>query len=234
MSATQYPITSSTTRDKKSQTLQQSLLQYSQQGSNDESFNKTWWFTTTNDSFSSSISATRDSTTSSTTRDKKWQTLQQSLQQETIHSLYQSLQQQMIQLYRVVKTHRMPSRHKSFPAKEPLIIGLFCGKWPMKIRHPMTLRHPVQQSLQGERDKRWQTLQQSLQQETIYATRHDDSQQQMIHSLWQFPLRSLRPQSLEMIWLKNNFHDSFHWKCYGVATTSRLLKIIGFFCKRAL
>jgi len=21
--------------------------------------------------------------------------------------------------------------------------GLFCGKWPMKIRHPMTLRHPV-------------------------------------------------------------------------------------------
>jgi len=30
-----------------------------------------------------------------------------------------------------------------FFAKEPLIIGLFCGKWPMKIRHLMTLRHPV-------------------------------------------------------------------------------------------
>ena len=30
-----------------------------------------------------------------------------------------------------------------FFAKEPLIIGLFCGKWPMKIRHPMNLRHPV-------------------------------------------------------------------------------------------
>ena len=28
-------------------------------------------------------------------------------------------------------------------AKEPLIIGLFCGKWPMKIRNLMTLRHPV-------------------------------------------------------------------------------------------
>jgi len=28
-------------------------------------------------------------------------------------------------------------------AKEPLIIGLFCGIWPMKIRHPMGLRHPV-------------------------------------------------------------------------------------------
>ena len=24
-----------------------------------------------------------------------------------------------------------------------LIIGLFCGKWPLKIRHPMTLRHTV-------------------------------------------------------------------------------------------
>jgi len=30
-----------------------------------------------------------------------------------------------------------------FLVKEPLIIGLFCGKWPMKIRNLMTLRHPV-------------------------------------------------------------------------------------------
>jgi len=30
-----------------------------------------------------------------------------------------------------------------FFAKEPLIIGLFCGRWPIKIRHPMGLRHPV-------------------------------------------------------------------------------------------
>ena len=28
-------------------------------------------------------------------------------------------------------------------AKEPIIIGLFCGKWPIQIRHPMGLRHPV-------------------------------------------------------------------------------------------
>ena len=28
-------------------------------------------------------------------------------------------------------------------AQEPLIIGLFCRNWPIKIRHPMTLRHPV-------------------------------------------------------------------------------------------
>jgi len=33
--------------------------------------------------------------------------------------------------------------HGSLSAKEPLIIGLFCGKWPVKIRHTMTLRHSV-------------------------------------------------------------------------------------------
>jgi len=27
--------------------------------------------------------------------------------------------------------------------KRTFIIGLFCGKWPVNIRHPMTLRHPV-------------------------------------------------------------------------------------------
>ena len=32
---------------------------------------------------------------------------------------------------------------RSFFAKEPLIIGLFCEKWPMKIRHHMGLCHPV-------------------------------------------------------------------------------------------
>jgi len=32
---------------------------------------------------------------------------------------------------------------RSLSAKEPLRIGLFCGKWPVKIRHPMGLRHPV-------------------------------------------------------------------------------------------
>jgi len=34
-------------------------------------------------------------------------------------------------------------RCRPFSAKEPLIIGLFCGKCPIHIRHPMTLRHPV-------------------------------------------------------------------------------------------
>jgi len=32
---------------------------------------------------------------------------------------------------------------RSFSAKEPLIIGLFCGKWRMKKWHPVSLRHPV-------------------------------------------------------------------------------------------
>ena len=31
----------------------------------------------------------------------------------------------------------------SLSAKEPLIMGLFCGHWLLKIRHPMGLRHPV-------------------------------------------------------------------------------------------
>ena len=32
---------------------------------------------------------------------------------------------------------------RSFFAKKLLIIGLFCGKSPIKIRHTMTLCHPV-------------------------------------------------------------------------------------------
>ena len=33
---------------------------------------------------------------------------------------------------------------RSFFAKEPLKIGLFCVKWPAKIRHLINLRYPVQ------------------------------------------------------------------------------------------
>jgi len=32
---------------------------------------------------------------------------------------------------------------RSLSLKEPLIIGLYCGKWPIKIRHPMGLCNPV-------------------------------------------------------------------------------------------
>ena len=32
---------------------------------------------------------------------------------------------------------------RSFFAEEPLMIGLLCGKWHLKMKHPITLRHPV-------------------------------------------------------------------------------------------
>jgi len=35
-----------------------------------------------------------------------------------------------------------------FARKEPLITGLFCGKWTIKKRHPMGFRHPVCERLQ--------------------------------------------------------------------------------------
>ena len=36
-----------------------------------------------------------------------------------------------------------PPSCRSFSTKEPLNIGHFCGKWPVKIRDPMSLRHLV-------------------------------------------------------------------------------------------
>jgi len=44
---------------------------------------------------------------------------------------------------RVAKIHSMPYLCRSFSAKQPLIVGLFCGKRPTKIRHAMGLCHPV-------------------------------------------------------------------------------------------
>jgi len=48
-------------------------------------------------------------------------------------------------VYRVAKTHRknLPLSCRSFSTKEPLNIGHFCGKWPIKMRDPMSLCHPV-------------------------------------------------------------------------------------------
>jgi len=42
-----------------------------------------------------------------------------------------------------------------FWAKEPLIIGLFGGKWPIKIKHPMTPRHPVRRRVHVCGTARW-------------------------------------------------------------------------------
>ena len=36
-----------------------------------------------------------------------------------------------------------PLSCRSFSTKEPLNIGHFCEKWPLKIRYPMSIRHPV-------------------------------------------------------------------------------------------
>ena len=44
--------------------------------------------------------------------------------------------------YRVAKAHRMPKVAGHF-CEKPLIIGLFCGKWPTKIRYLLSLRYPI-------------------------------------------------------------------------------------------
>jgi len=41
------------------------------------------------------------------------------------------------------KDSQDPLSCRSFFPKEPIIMGLFCGKWPLKIRDPMSFRHPV-------------------------------------------------------------------------------------------
>jgi len=46
---------------------------------------------------------------------------------------------------------------RSFSAKEPLIVGLFCVKWPMKIRHPMNLHHPKHTNPNPSLSRRTQT-----------------------------------------------------------------------------
>ena len=62
--------------------------------------------------------------------------LQGSFAQETYNSMEPTNRSPPIR-------HLVTLRCRSLSAKEPLILGLFCGKWPLKIRHPMTLRHPV-------------------------------------------------------------------------------------------
>jgi len=41
----------------------------------------------------------------------------------------------------------------SLSAKETLIIGLFGGKWPIKIRHSMHLDHPVTNPTTGPKEE---------------------------------------------------------------------------------
>jgi len=59
----------------------------------------------------------------------------------TIDNKYNRLQRQSMDTWWRNPLDALSCR--SFFAKEPLIIGLFCGKGPLKIRHPMGLRDPV-------------------------------------------------------------------------------------------
>ena len=56
---------------------------------------------------------------------------------------YLAVQNQIGCLGRRPISNRTVLSRRSFSTKEPLIIRLFCGKWPIKIRHSMDLRHPV-------------------------------------------------------------------------------------------
>jgi len=46
-----------------------------------------------------------------------------------------------IYLYLYMSIYALSCR--SCSSKTPLIIGLFCRKWPIKIRHPIGLHHPL-------------------------------------------------------------------------------------------
>ena len=54
----------------------------------------------------------------------------------------------------IILTNNALSR-RFLSTKEPLIIGLFCGKWPIKMRHPMGLRHPVSPTERLRRELDW-------------------------------------------------------------------------------
>ena len=61
-------------------------------------------------------------------------------------TLYKQTPQKNICCHDVIQCGEHPQDAlscRSFVAKEYLTIGLSCGKWPTKIRHPMGLRHPL-------------------------------------------------------------------------------------------
>ena len=64
------------------------------------------------------------------------------------------LREHVMGRYRVAKTHRIILSCRSFSTKEPLNIVHFGGKWPIKKRDPMSLRHPVCVDLVSRRSRR--------------------------------------------------------------------------------
>jgi len=98
-----------------------------------------------------------------------------------------------------------PLSCRSFSTTEPLNIGHFCGKWPIKIRDPMSLRHPV---LWHRISKcRHYKLQQLVQQLVLFA--------------FQIPQKNC-----------DSFHKVLSWLIYSISTKSmvdsvRIMTILG-------
>jgi len=138
---------------------------------------------------------------------------------------------------------------RSLSAKEPLSIGFFCGKWPVKIRHPTHLPYPVWDS--GGMFLRhlvysW-LLPLSLFFSVAMVTRRkaaddgiDDRALDFIavRYVWAGAVVECDElvQCVAVCGSVLQCVAAVHESCYkyGVATSIRLLEIIGLFCKRAL
>ena len=104
---------------------------------------------------------------------------------------------------------------RSFIAKEPLITELFCRKWLMNTGHPMTLRHPVPSN--GVLVK-WFVIRVTICSGSFVPC-----------VLFRFTCTVCAVDIWFMAyWFKGCASDD-SW--YGVATISRLLKMIGLFCR---
>jgi len=145
---------------------------------------------------------------------------------------------------------------RSFFAKEPLIIRLFCGKWPIKIRHPTTLRHPVLdarlKSALWKINHMWVRnfyvseschIYEWVMSQTWARRIARMSESRHAHQIFTDPRSNSALWKLNRMWVSRVTYMSKSCYMYKqaiymcgvhVAMTSRLLKIIGLFCKRAL
>jgi len=104
-------------------------------------------------------------------------------------------------------------------AKEPLIIGLFCGKWPMKIRHPMGLCHP----LWGLSQWVW---------ESVSSCRSFSTKEPLIigHFCGKWPIKIRHPMTLcHPLWGLSQWIWESVSSCRSFSTKEPL--IIGHFCR---
>jgi len=133
-------------------------------------------------------------------------------------------------------------------------MGLFGGKGPMTIRHPMTLRHPVPCSSQqhtfqftitavslslSHTHTHTHTHAHTCTHAHTHTHTHFNSQSHKSHTaspfLWSAVTKSFvfsMDREESFVRCKGSCSRGTFW--YRVAAISRLLKIIGLFCKRAL